>query len=92
MATRKDGRIDKVDFAALEHFLGGSAEPPKGVGAVKISNLLSKGWIIRSESMADFDPPRYSITQKGRDAYFAEEAIRSNGLTNGDGGFCEPLE
>lgn len=77
MVAKKNGRMDRLDYIALEHFLGGPAIPPKGVAGVRLSNLISKGWILRSERTTNYGKTLYNITQKGREAYFLEKAISS---------------
>lgn len=56
---------------ALEHFAGGPAPAPKGVGGGTLYNLIYKELIMRTESAQDLRPPFYAITDKGRKALFA---------------------
>ena len=51
---------------ALEHFAGGPAEAPSGVGPVTIFNLVQKRLLQRTERLEDFGPQLYDLTDKGR--------------------------
>ena len=49
----------------LRYFAAGGRERPTGMGAVKVTNFVSRGWIIRIERDEPFGPELYRLTPLG---------------------------